>query len=150
VTLECAPSRPLRRRSILPHNAITKTIAFAIALTLGIGESATSSASNPMSPSISDAAKAASNARGPERYTALRKLWGLWDNTNPTHVEQAIRTFTSAPNIDGSSRAQSGLLLEYDRRRRGDIHAAKAEIASLGFVNRWMVIGPFDNEGRGE
>ncbi|MCL2823428.1 MAG: hypothetical protein FWD57_05495, partial [Polyangiaceae bacterium] len=148
VTLECAPTRPNCRRSILPHNAITKTIAIAIAISLGIGESATSWAS-PISPSISDTAKGVSNARGPDRYTALRKLWGLWDNTDPTHVEQAIRTFTSDPSLDGSSRVYSGLLGAYARRRRGDIHAAKAEIAGLGFVSQWMVIGPFDNEGRG-
>src|SRR5262245_56298654 len=34
------------------------------------------------------------------------------------------------------------------RVRRGDLRAARDRIAGLGYVERWAVIGPFDNEGK--
>ena len=45
-------------------------------------------------------------------------------------------------------RAYAGLLEAYARRRRGDLTGAKLRIKDLGFVGRWVVAGPFDNEGK--
>lgn len=110
--------------------------------------SPSSSATDPIHPRVIETAREVSSASGPVRYTKLRKLWGLWDDTDPQHVEQALRDLQQDPRFDPSSRVYASLLSAYARRRRGDLHAAKAEISSLGFVDQWLVVGPFDNEGR--
>src|SRR5690606_2955515 len=35
------------------------------------------------------------------------------------------------------------------RARRGDVAGAKQAARQLGFVDQWLVVGPFDNEGKG-
>ncbi len=87
-------------------------------------------------------------ASGPSRITALRHLWRMWERDDPTHIEQAMEGFRADPSLDPASRAYAGLLSAYARRRRGDLEGAKALVASLGYVNRWLVLGPFDNEGK--
>src|SRR5260370_14638989 len=47
-----------------------------------------------------------------------------------------------------SRRVYGGLLEAYARRRRGDLNGARARIARLGYVSRWMLLGPFDNDGK--
>jgi tetratricopeptide (TPR) repeat protein len=42
----------------------------------------------------------------------------------------------------------ASLLEAYARRRRGDLGGAAARIAKLGFVGKWITIGPFDNENK--
>ena len=99
-------------------------------------------------PDVIEAQQEVTRARGPLRYTALRELWSLWDDTDPQQVEQALRALQSDRRLDPPSQAYAGLLTAYARRRRGDLHGAKREIAKLGYVDQWLVIGPFDNEGR--
>ncbi|MCS6901647.1 MAG: DUF3857 domain-containing protein, partial [Myxococcales bacterium] len=41
----------------------------------------------------------------------------------------------------------AGMLGAYARRRRGDLAGAQNKLASLGYIDRWLVVGPFDNEG---
>ena len=36
----------------------------------------------------------------------------------------------------------------YARRRRGDLDGARAKIHAAGVVDKWLVVGPFDNEGK--
>ena len=36
----------------------------------------------------------------------------------------------------------------YARRRRGDLDGARAKIRAAGVVDKWLVLGPFDNEGK--
>jgi len=120
----------------------------AIAASICIVDSSPAWATEPIHPRIVETTNDIASARGPSRYAALRELWSLWDDTDPLHVEEALRHAQRSPTLDASSRAYSALLGAYARRRRGDLHSAKAEIASLGFVDQWMVVGPFDNEGR--
>ena len=88
------------------------------------------------------------NAHGPERYTALREVWSLWDDADPVHVEAGLEGFATASALDAPSRVYAGLLSAYARRRRGDLDGAQRRIQSLGFVRDWLVVGPFDNEGK--
>ncbi len=87
-------------------------------------------------------------AHGPTAYAALRKLWLQWDQGDPADVEEVLASVTANPTLSPPTRAYAGLLQAYARRRRGDLDGARAKIQSLGFVERWMVIGPFDNEGK--
>ena len=45
-------------------------------------------------------------------------------------------------------RAYAGLLEGYARRRRGDLAGATARVERLGFIEKWSVLGPFDNDGK--
>lgn len=85
----------------------------------------------------------------PLGYVPLRQLWAEWDQGDPSEVEEALRSLASDPRVTPPLRAYAGLLEAYARRRRGDLAGAKSRIAALGFVNRWVVAGPFDNEGKG-
>ena len=89
-------------------------------------------------------------ARGgmPLGYVPLRKLWSEWDQGNPSEVEAALDTVSSDARVPAPMRAYAGLLGAYARRRRGDLAGAKARVKDLGFVSRWIVTGPFDNEGK--
>ncbi len=45
-------------------------------------------------------------------------------------------------------RAYAELLVAYARLRRGDNKAAETQIRALGYVDQWLVLGPFDNTGK--
>ncbi len=88
-------------------------------------------------------------ARGPFAYVALRKLWQEWDRGDPTEVEEALTEIEEGAGVAAPVRAYAGLLHAYARRRRGDLDGAQARVQKLGYVKSWLVVGPFDNEGKG-
>lgn len=122
--------------------------ALAVAGSTSVAATPSSAELAAIHPDVVEAQQQVTRARGPMRYTALRKLWGLWDDTDPQQVEQALRTLQSDRRLEPSTQAYAGLLSAYARRRRGDLQGAKREIAKLGYVDQWLVVGPFDNEGR--
>jgi hypothetical protein len=87
-------------------------------------------------------------ARGPEAYAAIRRLWSAWDRARPSHVEEALLSASGNAKLDPPARAYAATLGALARVRRGDLKSAATEIARLGYVDRWLVIGPFDNEGK--
>ncbi len=87
-------------------------------------------------------------ARGPEAYAALRRVWGTWNHADPAHVEEALLAASQDRRLSPPVRAYAGLLAAYGKNRRGDLHAARERIKELGFVDRWLVVGPFDNDGK--
>ncbi len=86
--------------------------------------------------------------RGPLAYASLRRIWQEWDQGDPTEVEEILHEATVDAAMAPPVRVYAGLLEAYARRRRGDLDGARARIAQLGYVGRWMVVGPFDNEGK--
>ena len=91
----------------------------------------------------------AARTTGPAAYVALRRLWREWDQGDPARVEEAIREIASDARVAAPVRTYAGLLEAYARRRRGDLDGARSRVAALGYVRRWLVVGPFDNEGKG-
>ena len=87
-------------------------------------------------------------AEGAQAYAALRRIWATWDRADPTHVEEALLDAERSPRSTPAVRAYAGLLAAYARSRRGDFKGAREKIKKLGFVDRWLVVGPFDNEGK--
>ena len=85
----------------------------------------------------------------PYGYVPLRQLWAEWDQNDPTEVEQALHSIANDNQAGAPLKAYAGLLEAYAHRRRGDLAGAKKQIRELGFVSRWIVAGPFDNEGKG-
>lgn len=99
-------------------------------------------------PELDEATGQLARARGPETYTALREVWGTWDRAEPLHVEEALRAASRDRRATPPVRAYATLLTAFARIRRGDTHTATRQIAELGFVDDWLVVGPFDNEGK--
>ncbi len=87
-------------------------------------------------------------ARGPLAYASLRKLWAEWDRGDPAQVEEMLHEVASDRGEPAPIRSYAGLLEAYARRRRGDLDGARTAIGKLGYVGRWMLVGPFDNEGK--
>jgi transglutaminase-like putative cysteine protease len=88
------------------------------------------------------------SSSGGARITALRRIWSAWDRNNPETIEETLLSAARSPKLDSASRVYAGLLSAYARSRRGDMIAARDQISKLGFVNHWLVVGPFDNEGK--
>lgn len=88
------------------------------------------------------------DARGPEVYTALRGIWRTWDRADPLHVEQTLAAASRDERLEPAAREYAAMLVAYARKRRGDANSARSMIKSLGFVSQWLVVGPFDNEGK--
>lgn len=82
------------------------------------------------------------------QVTALRRLWSLWDKTNPNELERALGLLGSSRRVAVPAQAYARLLHAFARSRRGDFAAAKAEISALGYVDQWLLVGPFDNEAK--
>jgi cellulose synthase operon protein C len=86
-------------------------------------------------------------AEGPRAYAALRRIWATWDRADPIQVEEALLEAERSARTP-AIRAYAGLLAAYGRNRRGDFKSARDKIKQLGFVDRWLIVGPFDNEGK--
>lgn len=89
------------------------------------------------------------SAEGAPAITALRRLWLEWDQGDPAEVEAALRRLSQHPRLTPPTRVYASLLSAYARRRRGDYEAASLSIQKLGYIERWLTLGPFDNEGKG-
>jgi cellulose synthase operon protein C len=99
-------------------------------------------------PDLERAASAWGEARGGAVYTALRDVWQQWDRADPNQVEEVLREASQSPKLTPAQRAYAELLVAYARLRRGDGREAQRRIAALGYVDRWLVLGPFDNTGK--
>ncbi|MEO8180617.1 MAG: DUF3857 domain-containing protein [Deltaproteobacteria bacterium] len=89
-----------------------------------------------------------SQVSGGPAYTALRSLWLTWDRADPAQVEEALHEASVDPRSPPALRAYAELLVAYARLRRGDGSEAQRRIRALGYVDQWLVLGPFDNTGK--
>lgn len=87
-------------------------------------------------------------SRYPAQIGALRRIWSTWDRFDPVRIEATLEAATTAPPLSPAARVYAGLLGAFARTRRGDFAAAKLRVRALGFVDQWLVVGPFDNEGK--
>lgn len=99
-------------------------------------------------PALTEALGRLEAARGPEAYTALRSVWDTWDRADPEQVESTLEGAAQDSRLAPAVRAYAGLLGAYARLRRGDVATATSRIHALGYVDRWLTVGPFDNEGK--
>jgi len=92
-------------------------------------------------------AASVATSSGPARITRLREALASWDEVDPARLEEVIRAASEDGKSDPATRAHAALLLADARKKRGDISGAEAMRAQLGFVESWLVVGPFDNSG---
>jgi transglutaminase-like putative cysteine protease len=97
---------------------------------------------------LEEAQAAVKQARGPAIYPALRSVWRAWDQAQPDRVEAALRLYGTDPTLSAPARAYAQTLTGYARLRRGDLHDTARIMKALGFVDQWLLVAPFDNEGK--
>lgn len=98
--------------------------------------------------SLAEAQVAVQQARGPATYSALRSVWRAWDQAHPERVEAALRLYGTDPKLSAPARVYAQALGGYARMRRGDLHETERVMKALGFVDQWLLVAPFDNEGK--
>lgn len=143
----------LPARKPLPVNVpaslrLAPWLAAAVAISTSAIAAVPSAAPEPIHAQVVETAQQVVSSRGSERYTQLRELWGLWDDTDPQQVEEALRKLQNDRRLEPAAQAYAALLSAYARRRRGDLQGAREQIAGLGYVKNWLIVGPFDNEGQ--
>ena len=99
-------------------------------------------------PDLLRALEALDRASGPEAYAAIDRIWSLWDRAEAQHVEEALLGASDDKKLNPEARAYAGVLSAFARARRGDQKAATEHIRALGYVSSFLVVGPFDNEGK--
>jgi tetratricopeptide (TPR) repeat protein len=87
-------------------------------------------------------------AKGPDAYAALRAVWDTWDRADPNRVEEVLTSATRDARLTAPAQNYAAMLVSYSRLRRGDVTSGRAKTKALGYVDQWVVTGPFDNEGR--
>ena len=87
--------------------------------------------------------------RGPRAVAALRTLdevaGALPDRA---HVIAGLAALAADPATDPEIRSLARWHQAAHEQARGNLHKAAALVGRLGFVTRWLVIGPFDDEGK--
>ena len=99
-------------------------------------------------PDLVEAQQEFARARGGDAYVALDRMWDTWERANPRHVEEALAWAAASQRHPAPVRAHAQMLGAFARIRRGDIAAARTIVRELGYVDRWLIVGPFDNEGK--
>lgn len=99
-------------------------------------------------PEVQRLAAAVASAKGVEKHAALQALVALWDQADPREIEQALIAASNDKSAPASTRVYATLLAAEARTRRGDSAGAAQKMASLGFIDRWLFVGPFDDENR--
>ncbi len=115
--------------------------------TAGSEKSACADLSGPI-PRVRELYDEAVAKRSPYAELALRRIWQEWDQGDPSAVEDALAAAREDARLAPSTRVYAGVLHAFARRRRGDLDGAQAEVRALGYVGKWLTVGPFDNEGK--
>ncbi len=86
---------------------------------------------------------------GPRAVVALGELRELADQVpDRTRGLQALARLLDDPRADAEIRSLARLRLAREERARGNLNRAAAQVGKLGAVTGWLVIGPFDDEGK--
>ncbi|MFY3746518.1 DUF3857 domain-containing protein [Anaeromyxobacter sp. Red801] len=87
--------------------------------------------------------------RGPRGLAALAELDALADDLPElAHVAAAYARAADDREAHPEVRALARFRLAEVERARGNLQKEAASLRRLGFVGRWRVIGPFDDEGK--
>ncbi len=91
----------------------------------------------------------AARSRDPvDAELAVLRLRGLREWVDPSRLLSLTRALSRDPAVLPSARALATFVSAEFARDLGEAPAAERAATSLGFITRWLVAGPFDNEGR--
>ncbi len=78
----------------------------------------------------------------------LLRMWRLRDLASPGSLARYLDAIVGSPRVSPPTRAYAARLRALYRFQEGEVSEARAEIAALGMVTDWQIVGPFDNEGK--
>lgn len=132
---------------LMPLRTLIACLLCVFAATVCVHNTADARASG-LSTALDEGISQVNAAQGPAGIAAVRELWGLWGSEDPTQVESALVAISGSDRFEPPIRAYARFLSAHARTRRGDVSGATRQIQELGFVKDWLVLGPFDNEGK--
>ena len=109
--------------------------------------SAAALAEDGFHPRVAERLAELDRARGPEVYTAITRLRRVASLTDPAVVQAALEQFSADRRHPAPERSYAASALAQLRSTRGDDAGAARGLEAQAFVDRWLFIGPFDNEG---
>lgn len=93
--------------------------------------------------------EAIAHRRDTHGAVSILRAWEQRDWVAPTRMIDRLRSISSAAGISPENASLARLYEARIRRRVGQRREAEQIAQSLGFVQRWVVLGALDNEGRG-
>jgi transglutaminase-like putative cysteine protease/Flp pilus assembly protein TadD len=94
------------------------------------------------------AARAAREGARPEGLLPLLQLWNRWDDATPERTLALLERLAADRRLSPARKVMADRLVALGRARLGKRELDEAPFDALGYVTRWHVIGPFDNEGK--
>ena len=138
------PRRPVGNTGRLPIGAAVLCALTPLALC-----AARAAAHNPFDQAQSNrAARVARLAPSPRAVVPLLRLWNDWDRSTPSHSLALLEKLESNRRLPHALRAYVSRLHALGQARNGRMDIALETFDALGYLRRWHVIGPFDNEGK--
>ncbi|HYP87819.1 MAG TPA: hypothetical protein VEQ59_06690, partial [Polyangiaceae bacterium] len=119
----------------------------AVVVAIGLGTDA-HAVPSVFHPELLRALDSLDHAEGPEAYAAVDRIWTLWDRADAAHVEEALLGASQNAKLSADARAYAAVLASFARARRGDQKASTERVRELGYISNFLVVGPFDNEGK--
>jgi tetratricopeptide (TPR) repeat protein len=92
-----------------------------------------------------EAARLGSSARG---VLPLLELWSRWEQTSPAKTLALLDGLARDRRVAPARRILIDTLRAQAQLRMGNPDASARRVSDLGYLTRWRVIGPFDNEGK--
>ena len=78
----------------------------------------------------------------------LVEIGSAWEHA-PRHSVEVLHALGAERRLSPTLRLYARGYERMLTRRAGDREGAQAMLAQLGYVQRWRILGPFDNDGRG-
>jgi transglutaminase-like putative cysteine protease len=131
------------------NRARSRFFSLAIVFTSIAAVAAPARADNPFEAEL--ARLASETSRGgnqPRAILPLIELWRSYDHVPPDVAFAHLDRLANDRRLSPAVRSYARILRAQARLRRGEVDVHRREIAELGFVQSWRVIGPFDNEGK--
>lgn len=122
-------------------------LVFVVLTTLAVGGTGEAK-DGSLHTEVQRLSKMSAAAKGWEKHAVLRSLFALWDQSDPQQIEASLVTAAGDKSASPASRVYASILVAQARSKRGDAAAASARIGELGYVDRWLFIGPFEDENR--
>ncbi|MDH5493983.1 MAG: hypothetical protein OEY14_18680, partial [Myxococcales bacterium] len=91
---------------------------------------------------------AVAGARRAGGIVPLLQLWAQAPQVDPRDTLARLERIAAAPGIDPPREVYIRTLLAQIRRVLGELDEASAQLRALGYLRDFLVVGPFDNEGK--
>jgi transglutaminase-like putative cysteine protease len=129
------------------HRLSTLT-GLALCCSLVLAVVPASAVEGPAGRDVDEALAEVLSLRDARAVVPLLSIFRSWDLADPDRIETAFEVVAGAARVSVPVRSYARWLGVVARLRRADAGAARRGVEALGFARDYLVIGPFDNEGK--